>query len=210
MSHTNRKETMKPIRKDEQVYLKEYINRKFDRHRSHLESERQIDVDNSVERNLSKFKKTLNLNDMIKTVTKLSSDYIDFVDNYESRKLDKKRRLIEAGEKLQKKLSKWQSIRRWEKTPDFVGRLTGDDNPIDITDIDKFLTSVCEEETVKAYDRSKKGQAIRKLDAQREEAENALYSGGSIQAVRQYINSVFTQAGIADNVAKNLLMLSQK
>ena len=103
MGFTNRKETMKPIRKDEQVYLKEYINRKFDRHRSHLESERQIDVDNSVERNLSKFKKTLNLNDMIKTVTKLSSDYIDFVDNYESRKLDKKRRLIEAGEKLQKK-----------------------------------------------------------------------------------------------------------
>ena len=67
---------------------------------------RQIDVDNSVERNLSKFKKTLNLNDMIRTVTKLSSDYVDFVDNYESRKLDKKRRLIEAGEKLQKKLKK--------------------------------------------------------------------------------------------------------
>ena len=48
------------------------------------------------------------------------------------------------------------------------------------------------------------------LDRQREEAENALYSGGSMAAVRQYINSVFTQAGIADNVAKNLLMLSQK
>ena len=74
---------MKPIRKDEQVYLKDYINKKFHRHRSHLESERQIDVDNSVEKNLSKFKKTLNLNDMIRTVTKLSSDYVDIVDNYE-------------------------------------------------------------------------------------------------------------------------------
>ena len=78
---------MKPIRKDEQVYLKEYINRKFDNHRSHLESERQVDVDQAVENNLSKFRKTLNLNDMIKTVTKLSSEYNDFVDNYESRKL---------------------------------------------------------------------------------------------------------------------------
>jgi len=200
---------MKPIRKDEQVYLKEYINRKFDNHRSHLESERQVDVDQAVEKNLSKFRKTLNLNDMIRTVTKLSSDYVDFVDNYESRKLDKKRRLIEAGEKLQKKLKKWQSVRRWEKTPDFVDS-RADHTPVDMADIDKFLTIVCEEETVKAYDRSKKGQAIRKLDAQREEAENALYSGGSMAAVRQYINSVFTQAGIADNVAKNLLMLSQK
>ena len=121
---------MKPIRKDEQIYLKEYINRKFDNHRSHLESERQIDVDNTVDRNLSKFRKTLNLNDMIRTITKLSSEYVDFVDNYESRKLDKKRRLIEAGEKLQKKLSKWQSVRRWEKTPDFVGKLSSDDTPV--------------------------------------------------------------------------------
>ena len=210
MGFTNRKETMKPIRKDEQLYLKEYINKKFDRHRSHLESERQIDVDQAVEKNLSKFRKTLNLTDMIKTVTKLSSDYDDFVDNYESRKLDKRKRLIEAGEKLQKKLRKWQSVRRWEKYPDFVGRVVGDDTPVDLADIDKFLTTVCEEETVKAYDRSKKGLAIRKLDAQREEAENALYSGGSMAAVRQYINSIFNQAGIDDNVAKNLLMLSQK
>ena len=200
---------MKPIRKDEQVYLKEYINRKFDNHRSHLESERQVDVDQAVEKNLSKFRKTLNLNDMIRTVTKLSSEYVDFVDNYESRKLEKRKRLVEAGEKLQKKLKRWQSVRRWEKTPDFVDS-RADHTPVDMADIDKFLTIVCEEETVKAYDRSKKGQAIRKLDAQREEAENALYSGGSMAAVRQYINSVFTQAGIADNVAKNLLMLSQK
>ena len=200
---------MKPIRKDEQVYLKEYINRKFDNHRSHLESERQVDVDQAVEKNLSKFRKTLNLNDMIKTVTKLSSDYVDFVDNYESRKLDKRNRLVQAGEKLEKKLRKWQSVRRWEKTPNFVDS-RADNTPVDIADIDKYLTIVCEEETVKAYDRSKKGLAIRRLDAQREEAENALYSGGSMAAVRQYINSVFTQAGIADNIAKNLLLLSQK
>ena len=200
---------MKPIRKDEQLYLKDYINRKFDAHRSHLESERQVDVDQAVEKNISKFRKTLNLNDMIKTITKLSSDYVDFVDNYETRKLEKKMLLVQAGEKLQKKLEKWQSVRRWQKTPDFVDR-RADHTPIDVADIDKYLTIVCEEETVKAYDRSKKGLAIRKLDAQREEAENALYSGGSMAAVRQYINSVFTQAGIADNVAKNLLLLSQK
>lgn len=200
---------MKPIRKDEQIYLKEYINRKFDAHRSHLESERQIDVDTAVENNLSKFRNKLKLNDMIRTVNKLALDYSDFVDNYESRKIDKRRTLLEAGEKLQKKLSKWKSVRRWEKEPDFVGRLSSDD-PVDPADIDKYITTVCEEETIKAYDRSKKGLAIRRLDAQREEAENALYSGGSMAAVRQYINSVFTQAGIADNVAKNLLLLSQK
>ena len=200
---------MKPIRKDEQLYLKDYINRKFDAHRSHLESERQIDVDNAVEKNLSKFRNKLKLNDMIRTVTKLASDYTDFVDNYESRKIDKRRALLQAGEKLEKRLSKWKSVRRWEKEPSFVGRLSSEE-PVDPADIDKYIATVCEEETVKAYDRSKKGEAIRRLDAQREEAENALYSGGSMSAVRQYISSVFGQAGIADNVAKNLLLLSQK
>ena len=48
------------------------------------------------------------------------------------------------------------------------------------------------------------------LDSQREESENALYSGGSIQAVRQYISGIFQRAGIQDSVAKNLLMLSEK
>ena len=200
---------MKPIRKDEQLYLKDYINRKFDNHRSHLESERQIDVDNAVEKNLSKFRNKLNLNDMIRSITKLASDYTDFVDNYETRKANKKKALFEAGRKLENKLTKWKSVRRWEKSPNFVGGYSSDD-PIDPADIDKYIATVCEEETVKAYDRSKKGEAIRKLDAQREEAENALYSGGSMSAVRQYISSVFGQAGIADNVAKNLLLLSQK
>lgn len=200
---------MKPIRKDEQLYLKDYINRKFDAHRSHLESERQIDVDNQVEQNLSKFRNKLKLNDMIRTVTKLASDYTDFVDNYETRKANKKKALFEAGRKLENKLTKWKSVRRWEKSPNFVGGYSSDD-PIDPSDIDKYIATVCEEETVKAYDRSKKGEAIRRLDAQREEAENALYSGGSMAAVRQYISNVFGQAGIADNVAKNLLLLSQK
>ena len=61
------------------------------------------------------------------SVKKLASDYSDFVDNYESRKIDKRRSLLEAGEKLQKKLSKWKSVRRWEKDPNFVGRLSSDD-----------------------------------------------------------------------------------
>ena len=47
------------------------------------------------------------------------------------------------------------------------------------------------------------------LDAQKEEAENALYSGGSMVNVRQYIHNIFNTAGIADRVAKSLLMLSK-
>ena len=201
---------MKPIRKDEQEYLKGYIERKFDNRRSTLESERQVDVDREVDKNLSKFRKTLNIESLIKDVQKANDDFEDFVNNYERRKQSKRDALEKLGYTLQKKLKKWQSIRRWEKGPDFVNFSSDRKCPVDMDDAIKYIAHVCEEETIKAYDKSKKGLAIRSLDAQKEEAENALYSGGSMEAVRHYIHEIFNTAGIQDRVAKKLLAISAK
>ena len=202
---------MKPIRKDEQEYLKGYIERKFDNRRSALESERQVDVDQQVDKNLVKFRKTLNIESLIKEVQKAEDDYQDFVDNYERRKESKRYALEKLGTTLSKRMRKWQSIRRWETQPGFMNY--GSDkkgSPVDMDDAIKYIAKVCEEETIKAYDKSKKGLAIRSLDAQKEEAENALYSGGSMEAVRHYIHEIFNTAGIQDRVAKKLLAISAK
>ena len=200
---------MKPIRKDEQEYLKGYIERKFDNRRSALESERQVDVDREVDKNLIKFRKALNIESLIKDVQKANDDFEDFVNNYERRKQTKRDALEKIGWTLEKKLSKWQSIRRWNKEPDFVSSAEKG-SPVDMDEAIKYIAKVCEEETIKAYDRSKKGMAIRSLDAQKEEAENALYSGGSMEAVRHYIHEIFNTAGIQDRVAKKLLAISAK
>ena len=201
---------MKPIRKDEQEYLKGYIERKFDNRRSALESERQVDVDQQVDKNLVKFRKALNIESLIKDVQKASDDFDDFVNNYERRKQTKRDALEKLGYTLEKKLSKWQSIRRWEKRPDFVNCNTDKGSPVNMEEAIKYIATVCEEETIKAYDKSKKGLAIRSLDAQKEEAENALYSGGSMESVRYYIHEIFNTAGIQDRVAKKLLAISAK
>ena len=203
---------MKPIRKDEQEYLKGYIERKFDNRRSALESERQISVDQEVDKNLVKFRKALNIESLIKDVQKADDDFQDFVNNYERRKETKKDALEKLGNVLQKKMRKWQSIRRWAKTPDFMTYTSTEKNasPVDMDEALKYIATVCEEETIKAYDKSKKGLAIRSLDAQKEEAENALYSGGSMEAVRHYIHEIFNSAGIQDRVAKKLLAISAK
>lgn len=201
---------MKPIRKNEQEYLKGYIERKFDNRRSALESERQIDVDREVDKNLIKFRKTLNIESLIKDVQKANDDFEDFVNNYERRKEAKRSALEKLGLALEKKLKKWQSIRRWEKHPSFVNCTTDKGSPVDLDAAIKYIAQVCEEETIKAYDNSKKGLAIRSLDAQKEEAENSLYSGGSMEAVRGYIHEIFNSAGIQDKVAKKLLAISAK
>jgi hypothetical protein len=94
---------MKPIRKDEQEYLRTYIGRKFDNRRSTLESERQVDVDQEVDKNLSKFRKALNIEKLIKDVQKADDDFQDFVNNYELRKQAKRDALEKLGNQLQKK-----------------------------------------------------------------------------------------------------------
>jgi len=201
---------MKPIRKDEQEYLKNYIQKKFNSRRSILETERQVDIDKSVEQNLTKFKKGLpGVEKYIKDIQKLNDDYQSFKQNMNKMLESKKDKLTNTADLLEKKLETWKNTRRWSSQPDFVASYK-DGDPVNVSKIFSYLESVCEEEAIKAYDNSKKGLAIRQLDAQKEEAENALYSGGSLSAVRNYIHGIFSNAGITDNVAKNLLLLSEK
>ena len=202
---------MKPIRKDEIEYLSNYIDRKFKSRRSALESEREVEVDKTTDKNLSAFKSKLNIEKLLKTVVQLEKEYTDYRDNYDRKLTDIRDKCRIAGEKLEKKLNNWNQIRNWKENADIVNdKFDNKVSPVKLDKVDSYIEARCKDETRKAYDNSKKGAAIRLLDAQREESENALYSGGSIQAVRQYISNVFNKAGIPDSVAKNLLMLSEK
>ena len=202
---------MKPIRKDEIEYLSNYIDRKFKSRRSALESEREVEVDRTTDKNLPAFKSKLNVEKLLKTVVQLEKEYTDYRDNYDRKLTDIRDKCRIAGEKLEKKLNNWNQIRNWKQNADIVNdKFDNKVSPVKINEVHSYIEDRCKDETRKAYDQSKKGAAIRLLDAQREESENALYSGGSIQAVRQYISNVFNKAGIPDSVAKNLLMLSDK
>ena len=202
---------MKPIRKDEIEYLSNYIDRKFKSRRSALESEREVEVDRTTDKNLPAFKSKLNVEKLLKTVVQLEKEYIDYRDNYDRKLTEIRDKCRVAGEKLEKKLNNWNQVRNWKNEANIVNdKFDNKVSPVKLNEVHSYIEDRCKDETRKAYDQSKKGAAIRLLDAQREESENALYSGGSIQAVRQYISNVFNKAGIPDSVAKNLLMLSDK
>ena len=202
---------MKPIRKDEIEYLSNYIDRKFKSRRSALESEREFEVDRTKDKNLPAFKSKLNIEKLLKTVVELQKDYTDYRDNYDKKLTEVRNKCLAAGVKLEKKLQTWQKIRNWKESPDVVNdKFDNKVSPVKLDELQEYIDAMCKQETRKAYDSSKKGAAIRLLDSQREEAENALYSGGSIQAVRQYISGIFKRAGIPDAIAGNLLMLSEK
>ena len=197
---------MKPIRKDEQEYLRHYIGDKFRDKRSALESDREIEVEEQAKKNYKKFVNTLKISQMQKEIAKLEKDYEDFKLQKEKIETRKYMKLKDAIDKLKDHFNKWKNIRRWNHTPDFTNY---DGTAIRTEAIDKFVNEVLLEETRKAYDNSPKGKAMKELDAQREACENALYSGSSLGSVRQYIHSVLTKAKIQDAMPNQLMIESK-
>ena len=197
---------MKPIRKDEQEYLYNYIRDKFREKRSALESDREIEVEEQAKKNYKKFVSTLKISSIQKEIAKLEKDYEDFKLQKEKIETRKYMKLKDAINKLETHFNKWKNIRRWNHTPDFTS-YSG--NEIRTESIDKFVNEVLLEETRRAYDNSSKGRAMKELDAQRESCENALYSGSSLGSVRQYIHSVLTKAEIQDAMPNQLMIESK-
>ena len=197
---------MKPIRKDEQEYLYNYIRDKFREKRSALESDREIEVEEQAKKNYKKFVNTLKISSIQKEIAKLEKDYEDFKLQKEKIETRKYMKLKDAINKLETHFNKWKNIRRWNHTPDFTS-YSG--NEIRTESIDKFVNEVLLEETRRAYDNSSKGRAMKELDAQRESCENALYSGSSLGSVRQYIHSVLTKAKIQDAMPNQLMIESK-
>ena len=197
---------MKPIRKDEQEYLYNYIRDKFREKRSALESDREIEVEEQAKKNYKKFVSTLKISPIQKEIAKLEKDYEDFKLQKEKIETRKYMKLKDAINKLETHFNKWKNIRRWNHTPDFTSY---DGSEVRIEAIDKFVNEVLLEETRRAYDNSSKGRAMKELDAQRESCENALYSGSSLGSVRQYIHSVLTKAKIQDAMPNQLMIESK-
>ena len=196
---------MKPIRKDEQEYLRNYIADKFRDKRSALESEREIDVEKQSTKNYKKFVSSLKIDHLVKKAEKLRKDYQNFKVQKERIEEEKRSLYSNAVQKIEEHLDKWKNIRRWEKSPHFDSYTN--DGALD--SVDRYINSVLQEETRKAYDNSPKGKAIKELDAQRESCENALYSGSSLGSVRGYIHNVLTKAKIQDEMPYQLMIESK-
>ena len=197
---------MKPIRKDEQEYLRVYIQDKFRNKRSALESDRELEVEAQSKKNYKKFVSTLKISNMMKQAEKLQKDYDNFVaskERVEGEKLQKLKRHIQL---IEDHMRKWKNIRRWDSSPNFMSY---DGSKPKIYNIESYINEVLQQETRRAYDNSSKGKAIKELDAQRESCENALYSGSSLGSVRSYIHNVLTKAQISDSIPNQLMIESK-
>ena len=197
---------MKPIRKDELMYLDQLIKDKFRDRRQDMQSAIESDTQKQTDKNLKSFINKLGIKAEIKAF-KVAEEKLDkFVANkqtYEMKLSDMKEK---AKRKLQDKLESWTSIRRW---------MDHHDNPYDfeiknVEDIYDHLHNVCKQETKKAIEKLPKYKVMKDLELLEEQARNVLYSGRDIMQVWKHLGMTFKTSGVPVAAPKEFLQLESK
>ena len=197
---------MKPIRKDELMYLDQLIKDKFRDRRQDMQSAIESDTQKQTDKNLKSFINKLGIKAEIKAF-KVAEEKLDkFVANKENYQMKLSATKEKARRKLQEKLESWTSIRRW---------MNHHDNPYEfdiknVEDIDNELHTVCKQETRKAIEKLPKYKVMKDLELLEEQARNVLYSGRDIMQVWKHLGMTFKTSGVPVAAPKEFLQLESK
>lgn len=197
---------MKPIRKDELMYLDQLIKDKFRDRRQDMQSAIESDTQKQTDKNLKSFINKLGIKAEIKAF-KVAEEKLDkFVANKENYQMKLSATKEKARRKLQEKLESWTSIRRW---------MNHHDSPYEfdiknVEDIDNELHTVCKQETRKAIEKLPKYKVMKDLELLEEQARNVLYSGRDIMQVWKHLGMTFKTSGVPVAAPKEFLQLESK
>ena len=145
----------------------------------------------------------MNIKPKAEAVAKAKRELDDFIETKDQVERKLQQKLDGVVKTFYNAMENWNKVRRWEY--DF-GKSYDPDPAL----FDNMFSTLCRQETEKAYHSSPKGQALRVLKRQRERAEHIIYSGDSIQNVWRYLGLVFTQAKIAAEIPRQMLQLPKE
>lgn len=197
---------MKPIRKDELMYLDQLIKDKFRDRRQDMQSAIESDTQKQTDKNLKSFINKLGIKAEIKAF-KVAEEKLDkFVANKESYQMKLSATKEKARRKLQDKLESWTSVRRWTNHHE---------NPYEfdiknLEDVYDSLSDVCKVETRKAIEKLPKYKVMKDLELLEEQARNVLYSGRDIMQVWKHLGMTFKTSGVPVAAPKEFLQLESK
>jgi len=197
---------MKPIRKDELMYLDQLIKDKFRDRRQDMQSAIESDTQKQTDKNLKSFIGKLGIKAEIKAFKDAEDKLKKFIANKESYELKLSAAKEKAKRKLESKLDSWSNIRNWktnnESNYDFSIK--------NVEDVDESLHDVCKFETRKAVEKLPKYKVMKDLELLEEQARNVLYSGRDIMQVWKYLGMTFKTSGIPVAYSKDFLQLESK
>ena len=197
---------MKPIRKDELLYLDQLIKDKFRDRRQDMQSAIESDTQKQTDKNLKSFIGKLGIKAEIKAFKDAEDKLKKFIANKESYELKLSTAKEKARRKLQEKLQSWTSIRRWRNHHDTPYEI----DIKNVEDIDNELHTVCKQETRKAIEKLPKYKVMKDLELLEEQARNVLYSGRDIMQVWKHLGMTFKTSGVPVAAPKEFLQIESK
>ena len=192
---------MRPIRKEELLYLNDLINDKYSDKESNVDQAIATEAQKQVKKNLTRFVAKLGIKAEVKAFKEAIAKYEKFKQNkeiYEARLETAKQN---ARRKVEEKLGNWNKIRNWNVDTD---RLKS------AVDVEEVLKKACTIEAEAAVEKLPKFKVKHQLSHLREEARNILYSGRSIQETWKLLGRNFKSSGVQVAAPKELMQLESK
>ena len=178
---------MRPIRKEELLYLNDLINDKYSDKESNVDQAIATEAQKQVKKNLTRFVAKLGIKAEVKAFKEAIAKYEKFKQN--------------ARRKVEEKLSNWNKIRNWDIDTDKLKS---------VVDVEEVLKKACTIEAEAAVEKLPKFKVKHQLSHLREEARNILYSGRSIQETWKLLGRNFKSSGVQVAAPKELMQLESK
>ena len=197
----------KQISKDNKEYWENKLNAKYSDKIRAIESMHLSEIREKSERNFSSFTKTLQIEKDLKAIDLAESDYNTFFLSIDKLLIAKKIKLRDASQKLETKLKDWSANRNWENcnynsNNDRIPSWDFDNKDTFslTTDFYKFLESKCHEETKKAFYKTKKGEELKVVAEDKEEAIDLLHSDMIGSEILKNISAIAKRSKIAISI----------
>ena len=197
---------MKPIRKDELLYLDQLIKDKFRDRRQDMQSAIESDTQKQTDKNLKSFIGKLGIKAEIKAFKDAEDKLKKFIANKESYELKLSAAKEKAKRKLESKLDSWTNIRNWKSNHDNRYEFSIKN----VEDVNEDLHTVCKQETRKAIEKLPKYKVMKDLELLEEQARNVLYSGRDIMQVWKHLGMTFKTSGVPVAAPKEFLQIESK
>jgi len=199
----------KQISKDNKEYWENKLNGRYDDKIRAIESMHLAEIREKSEKNFGSFTKTLQVEKDLKLVDLAEKDYNSFFLSIDKLLNAKKLKLRDASQKLETKLSDWSLNRAWDNSsysgPDRVPSWDFDNkNTYSLSDdFIKFLESKCHEETKRAFYKTKKGEELKEVAKDKEEAIDLLHSDMIGAEILKHISAIAKRSKIAISIPQS-------
>lgn len=202
---------MTPIRVPDMNWMEQDIREKFANHRIGLEAERDVLINEKLDKAIPKYMKAIGIDKLSERFKKAYEKRREFELNMDSQLQILKAEEVEVAKEIEDAINNHQQSvkgsggKLGQYVPEFyIMDRYGEKRTPELRRLNMHVNDMCRAEAQRAYEKSPQGVQLRTLS----EAENACYqvlhSGYDVTDARAFIDKVFSDVGISSPIVGDI------